>query len=189
MRKRVTKIFWLWELPKEEAWINEMASHGYGLVDVRRLSFDFEDIEPDKFRYKSMFVKGGFESNEVRSFLKFMEEMGIENVGHVSYPGHTCIYLRYDSSFGDADVFSDLDSRIAYEKVLRFYLLVTGIFGALMTALNLTFFAISVSEGMPAWLNLCAGLICLTICGAIAVDQIKRGKKIKTLTAEREIHE
>ena len=60
MRTTFHKLFWLWQLPKEEAWINEMAEHGYGLVSAGRVTYEFEDIEDGKYRYKVLFLKGSF---------------------------------------------------------------------------------------------------------------------------------
>ena len=77
MRTTFHKLFFIWQLPKEEAWINEMAAHGYGLVGVGRFTFEFEDIEPGKYRYKEIFIKGSFGSEKTREFLKFLEEMVI----------------------------------------------------------------------------------------------------------------
>ena len=33
MRKYVKKIFWAWEVEKEEHWLNEMSAKGLALVD------------------------------------------------------------------------------------------------------------------------------------------------------------
>ena len=94
MRSRFYKWFWIWELLKEEAWINEMAEHGYGLIAPHRLRYDFDNIEPGQYRYKEVFMRGSANSTEVVDFLKLLEEMDIKDVGHVSFPGHTIVYLQ-----------------------------------------------------------------------------------------------
>ena len=43
MRKKITKLFWIWQLEKEQAWVNEMASHGYALEHAGRLTFEFDE--------------------------------------------------------------------------------------------------------------------------------------------------
>ena len=161
MRTTFHKFFWLWQLPKEEAWINEMAEHGYGLVSTGRVTYEFEDIENGKYKYKTLFLKGSFGSEKIREFLKFMEEMDVHNAGHVSYPGHTVIYLRYDSSMNDFDVYSDLDSKIEYESALVSYLT----FISLACALNLVLAVI------------------------IIKNIVKHINRIKSYKTEREIHE
>lgn len=188
MRKTVHKLFWIWELPKEEAWINEMAEHGYGLVDVGRFRFEFEDIEPDKYRYKSLFLKGSYTSTKIRDFLKFMEEMGIMNVGHVSYLGRTCVYLRYENTGEELEVFSDLDSKIEYEKTLFTYLIFAGSLNLFAWIYNMAIFIMNCFRGEPTYYS----LLCFLNFGigiGIVIAIIRINRKIKKLTREREIHE
>ena len=44
MRRVIHKFFWIWQLEKEQAWINEMASHGYSLEHAGRFTFEFDEI-------------------------------------------------------------------------------------------------------------------------------------------------
>lgn len=188
MRKTEHKLFWLWELPKEEAWINDMADHGYGLVDVGRIRYEFEDIEPGKFRYKSLFLRGSYTSAKIRDFIRFMEDMGIMNVGHVSYPGRTCVYFRYENTGEELEVFSDLDSKIEYEKTLFSYLVVVGILNLFAWIYNTAVFIMNCIHGNPTYISfLCIINLGLAIASTIALVRINR--KIKELTREREIHE
>lgn len=188
MRKTEHKLFWLWELPKEEAWINDMADHGYGLVDIGRVRYEFEDIEPNKYRYKSLFLKGSYTSEKIRGFIKFMEDMGIMNVGHVSYPGRTCIYFRYENTGEELEVFSDLDSKIEYEKTLSSYLVFVGILNLFAWIYNTAVFIMNCIHGHPTFISfLC--IINLGLAIAIAIALVRINGKIKKLTQEREIHE
>ena len=88
MRRVIHKIFWVWQLEKEQAWINEMASHGYSLEHAGRLTFEFEETEPDLYTYKSLFLKGWADSEENRKYMKFLEEMGIKVVCFIN---STCV--------------------------------------------------------------------------------------------------
>ena len=111
MRTTVHKLFWIWQLPKEEAWINEMAEHGYGLVSAGKITFEYEDIESGQYKYKEMMLKGSFDSKKVRDFLKFMEEMKCG----FSYTGY---------EFADKDATPmgkvvRVPSKITYRKALR----------------------------------------------------------------------
>ena len=188
MRTTFHKLFFIWQLPKEEAWINEMASHGYGLVGVGRLSFEFEDIEPGRYRYKEIFIKGTFTSEKTREFLRFLEEMGVENVGHVSYPNHTILYLRYEDTGEELELYSDLDSTIDYEKTMVGYLVGISIANALIGIYNITLFIIAASHGYISFVLLFT-IINLIIAALSAIDIVKRKKKIKTLISERVVHE
>ncbi len=188
MRTTFHKFFGIWQLPKEEAWINEMAEHGYGLVSAGRITFEFEDIEIGQYKYKELMLKGSFDSKKVREFLKFMEEMEVKNVAHVSYPGHTIVYLRYDSSMENFDIFSDLDSKIEYEKTMVGYLLFAAIINLAVWVLNMTIFIINCRERYPSYISL-ACILNLILAVVILIDIIKRNRRIKSLTAERKIHE
>ena len=188
MRTTVHKLFWIWQLPREEAWINEMAEHGYGLTAAGKVTFEFEDIENGQYRYKEMMLKGSFDSKKVRDFLKFMEEMGIKNVAHVSYPGHTIVYLRYDSSLENFDIYSDLDSKIEYEKTMVGYLLFAAVFNLAAWILNMTIFILNCLERYPSYISL-ACVLNLILAVAIFTNIAKRNRKISSLKAERNIHE
>ena len=188
MRTTFHKLFWLWQLPKEEAWINEMAEHGYGLVSAGRVTYEFEDIEDGKYKYKALFVRGSFTSEKNREFLKFMEEMGVHNTGHVSYPGRTVIYLRYDSSMEDFDVYSDLDSKIEYEKTLVSYLLFAAIMNLIAWVLNMFIFFTNCVRGYPSYISLVCALN-LVLAVILIKNILKHVNKIKEYKVEREIHE
>lgn len=188
MRTTVHKWFYIWQLSKEEAWINEMAAHGYGLVSVGRLTFEFEDIEPGKYRYKEIFVKGSFTSEKTREFLKFLEEMGVDNVGHVSYPNHTILYFRYEDTGEELELYSDLDSKIEYEKTMLGYLIFVSIANLLVVAYDITVMIFAFLHGQASIVYLLS-LINLTIGVLAAIDIVKRSKKIKALESERVVHE
>ena len=188
MRTTVHKLFWIWQLPKEEAWINEMAEHGYGLVSAGKITFEYEDIESGQYKYKEMMLKGSFDSKKVRDFLKFMEEMGVDNVGHVSYPGHTIVYLRYDSSLENFDIYSDLDSKIEYEKIMVGYLLFAAIINLAAWILNMAIFIANCLRGYPSYISLISTLS-LVLTVIIFINISKRNSTISKLKAEREIHE
>ena len=57
MRRVFHKLYFVWELEKEQAWINEMAAHGYSLEHAGRLTFTFDETEPGKYTYKTLILK------------------------------------------------------------------------------------------------------------------------------------
>ena len=188
MRTTFHKIFWIWQLSKEEAWINQMAEHGYGLVSAGKITFEFEDIRPGQYKYKELFLKGSFDSKKIREFLRFMEEMGVDNVGHVSYPGRTVVYLRYDSNLEDFDVYSDLDSKIEYEKTLVSYLLFATIVNLAAWVMNMAIFIANCANGYPSYISLACALN-LVLAVILIINIVKHVNKINGYKAEREIHE
>ena len=81
MRSKFHKLFWIWQLDKEESWINDMAAHGYALVHAGRFcNYEFDEVEPGKYIYKSLFLKGSGDSTKNREYYRFLDEMGIETV-------------------------------------------------------------------------------------------------------------
>lgn len=188
MRTTFNKWFWIWELPKEEVWINEMAEHGYGLVHAGRITFEFEDIEPGQYKYREILFKGSWDSDKVREFLQFMEEMGIRNVAHVSYPNHTILYMRYEDNGTDPEIYSDLDSKIEYEKMLCSYLLPLAIINILAFVYNMCVFVSFLLNGRFSGINLLC-FINLGIAIAVFIQISKKQSTIKKLQEERSIHE
>ena len=188
MRTRFHKLFWIWQLQKEEAWINEMASHGYGLISVGRITFDFEDIEPGRYGYKALFRKGSQNSEKVRDFLKFMEDLGIDNVGHVAYPNYSVLYLRYEKSEEDLELFSDIDSKIEYEKTVCDYLSIAAWLNLGAWLLNMSIFIMAMLHNAGSFISLISffNFVIAVICFKSTYE---RKKKIRDLKAEREIHE
>lgn len=125
MRRVIHKIFWIWQLEKEQAWINEMASHGYSLEHAGRLTFEFDETEPGKYIYKEIFLKGWGESVENIKYFRFLEEMGIKVVCYINYPGTCWVYtraLREDYPDG-IELFSDIDSKINGMKAMSGYMI------------------------------------------------------------------
>ena len=117
-----------------------------------------------------------------------MEEMDVFNVGHVSYPGHTVVYLRYDSSMEDFDVYSDLDSKIEYERALVSYLLIAAIINLIAWILNMTIFITNCLRGYPSFVSLACALN-LVLAVIVIKNIVKHNNKINSYKAEREIHE
>ena len=189
MRRTIYKLFWIWELDREENWINEMAAHGYSLEHAGRISFTFEETEPKKYRYKTVFLKGSSRSAENIKYFRFLEEMGIHVVSQLNYPGTCCVYLR--SLYGDnpegIELYSDIDSKITYLKTTAWYMVFVSaltLFGAL---LNFSV-ALQPYNGVRILNLITAGLVFAIFIGAV-MAAVKSFVKISALKREREIHE
>ena len=192
MRRVIHKIFWIWQLEKEQAWINEMASHGYSLEHAGRLTFEFDETEPGKYIYKEIFLKGWGESAENIKYFRFLEEMGIKVVCYINYPGTCWVYtraLREDYPDG-IELYSDIDSKINYQKVMAGYMIFVTVATLFASVLNLSIVLKYLAEyNMLMPLNLiCAVFISvLFVCSVIAV--IKAFVNIGKLKKERKLHE
>ena len=189
MRRVVHKLFWIWQLEKEQAWVNEMASHGYALEHAGRLRFEFDETEPDKYIYKEIFLKGWGESAENIKYFRFLEEMGIKVVCYINYPGTCWVYTRaLKKDYPDGiELYSDIDSKITYQKVMAAYMILVIALTLAGGLLNLWMGLFNGHLFMP--LNFIVGLLVLALCVAATVAEIKSLVKLSRLKKERKLHE
>ena len=192
MRRVIHKIFWIWQLEKEQAWVNEMASHGYSLEHAGRFTFEFDETEPDKYIYKEIFLKGWGESAENVKYFKFLEEMGIKVVCYINYPGTCWVYIRAikEEYPNGIELYSDIDSKINYNKVMAGYLIFVIVATLLSALLNISVVVNSwTMHGMLMVLNLICSVFLTALCIASAIATVKAFVKIANLKKERKIHE
>jgi hypothetical protein len=188
MIKRVYKLYFIWQLDKEEVWINEMAAHGYSLVSCDRFSFDFEETEPGKYKYKTLFLRGRYHDKKNMDFFSFLDEVGIKVTSYIQYPGTCCIYTRAlaEDYPNGIDVYSDIDSKISYEWTTFWYMLFCIILMSAGGLLNLSMFA----RHNALWiLNYAVALLCFILALMCLIHSIKTLIKISKLKKERVIHE
>ena len=192
MRRVIHKIFWIWQLEKEQAWINEMASHGYSLEHAGRLTFEFEETEPNKYIYKELFLKGWGESAENIKYFKFLEEMGIKVVCYINYPGTCWVYVRAlkEEYPGGIDLYSDIDSKINYQKVMAGYMIFVIVATLFASVLNLSIVIKYLAlYNIFMWLNLACALLTLVLFTGGTIAEIKALVNIGKLKKERKLHE
>ena len=192
MRRVVHKLFWIWQLEKEQAWVNEMASHGYALEHAGRLTFEFDETEPGKYIYKEIFLKGWGESVENLKYFKFLEEMGIKVVCYINYPGTCWVYIRaLKQDYPDGiELYSDIDSKINYNKVMAGYLIFVIVATLLSALLNISVVVNSwTMHGTLMGLNLICSVFLTALCIASVIATVKAFVKIANLKKERKIHE
>ncbi|MBR2992434.1 MAG: DUF2812 domain-containing protein [Clostridiales bacterium] len=189
MRRVVHKLFFIWQLEKEQAWVNEMASHGYALEHAGRLRFEFDETEPDKYIYKEIFLKGWGESAENIKYFRFLEEMGIKVVCYINYPGTCWVYLRaLKEDYPDGiELYSDIDSKITYQRVMAWYMLLVIVLTLAGGSLNLWTAFYSRNYVFP--INLIVGILLIALCTAAVIAEIKNLVKLSRLKKERKLHE
>ncbi|MCR4556559.1 MAG: DUF2812 domain-containing protein [Saccharofermentans sp.] len=192
MCRVIHKLFWIWQLEKEQAWINEMASHGYSLEHAGRFTFEFDETEPDKYIYKEIFLKGWGESAENLKYFKFLEEMGIKVVCYINYPGTCWVYTRaLKEDYPDGiELYSDIDSKINYQKVMAGYLIFVIAVTLFAALLNISIVVnYWLTHGMVMTLNLICSIAMSALCVAAFIATVKAFIKIGNLKKERKIHE
>ena len=189
MRRVVHKLFFIWQLEKEQAWVNEMASHGYSLEHAGRFAFEFDETEPGKYIYKEIFLKGWGEGAENIKYFKFLEEMGIKVVCYINYPGTCWVYLRaLKEDYPDGiDLYSDIDSKITYQKVMAWYMLLVIVLTLAAGSLNLWISLYSRNYVFP--LNFICAVFLLSLCAGAVVAEINNLVKLSRLKKERKLHE
>lgn len=189
MRHVFHKWFFIWNLDKEENWINNMASHGYSLVRAGRFSFEFDETEAGKYKYKTLFLSGSANSAKNTDFYKFIEEMGIEVVCTLNYPGTCCVYTRgLATDFPDGiEYYSDKDSRIKYLRTSLFYFIFATVFLLLAGLLNLSI-GLRLANTVNV-INLVEGFVLLGMCVAGAIAIIRLTIQIVKLKKDRKINE
>jgi len=189
MRRVFHKLFFVWELEKEQAWINEMAAHGYSLEHAGRLSFAFDETEPGKYTYKTLILKGSGGSEENIRYFRFLEEMGIKVVCMLNYPGVCWVYTRaLTEDYPEGiEVYSDIDSTIDSLKISGGYLIFAAVLTFVTSAFNLWIGLGGVGGFSPV--NFICGGVLLVLCIGATVSAVKTFVKISKLKKERAIHE
>ena len=109
-RMIVKKWSWIWEFDKEEQWLNTMVQQGWVLDKTGFCRYEFVRCEPGEYTVR-------LEMREHdEGYLGFMAETGAEYVGRVL----KWIYFRKKTELGQFELFSDLESRVAYlDKMCR----------------------------------------------------------------------
>lgn len=112
MKHTVYKIFTIGAYEKEEKWLNEMAAKGMILTDVGFCRYVFEEGTPGEYTYRLELLNHLPSHIESVSYLKFLEDTGVEHVG--SYL--RWVYLRKKVQDGTFELYSDVDSKIKHYK-------------------------------------------------------------------------
>ncbi|WP_343101164.1 DUF2812 domain-containing protein [Romboutsia sp. MSSM.1001216sp_RTP31141st1_G3_RTP31141_220114] len=79
MKKIVFKYFFDF-LEGQEKWLNKMAKHGYRLVKVGKLTYEFEECNPSQYIYCVEFVADKSNS-EIKKYKNFLED----DIGYKSF--------------------------------------------------------------------------------------------------------
>lgn len=142
--KVVWKWFWVWDFEKEEAWLNRMAQAGWTLESFAWTRYRFRKTEPGEYTIRLDLHRYD------EDYLAFMEETGVEYVCR----WFLWIYFRKRTDKGAFELFSDLDSRIAYLRRIERFILPFMILNLGIGIMN------SVLPSQMGWINLlCAALM------------------------------
>ena len=126
MKYVVMKAFWDYE--KEEKWLNDMSAKGMMLTDISWCRYVFTDGHNSEYTYRIELLEHAPTHPESISYIKFMEQSGIECVATYM----RWAYFRRKSSDGEFDIYTDIDSKIKHFKRINLFW---------MTLMFLEFFA------------------------------------------------
>lgn len=59
----------------QEKWLNEMANKGYRLIDSNKISYIFEECQPNQYKYAVEFI-GQYGSKSAKKYKLFIEDLG-----------------------------------------------------------------------------------------------------------------
>lgn len=122
MRHTMHRWFWVWDFEKEEKWLNEMSAKGLQLVAVGLCKYVFEEGEKGEYAYRLELLKETPSNPESTSYIRFLEETGVEYIGSVL----RWVYFRKKTAKGAFELYSDIDSKIKHYS--RIMTLISGVF-------------------------------------------------------------
>lgn len=174
-----------WDFEKEERWLNEMAAGGLNLIRHRWSTYRFERGTPGEWIYRIQFLDNDARKPAGRAYIDFVAETGAEPVDtHTHW-----VYFRRRAADGPFELFTDLDSRLAYYKrVLAFYsllafVLAMGMAVAVSRVVKLAEEAIGRFWGLPIFIPYVALVV------AFFVQTMRLTKRVRELEARRVIEE
>lgn len=180
MKRKIIKYFFAWDFEKEEKWLNEMSSKGLQLVSVRFCTYFFEEGSPGEYTYKLELLENMPSNYQSTSYIKFLEETGVEHIGSVS----RWVYFRKKAANGAFEIYSDIESKIKhYKRIITLFSCLIPI-STFPTILNWNRFS---EELDPFRLTLAIISTLLTIMLVFGIFKISR--RINFLKKERLIRE
>lgn len=189
MRTTFKKMFFVWQMDKEEAWLNEMADHGYLLAHAGKFHYDFDEVEAGKYTIKLLMLNGSKHSAKNREYFRFLEDLGIQYADGMNFPGACQVYLKMEKKDApvDGEFFSDVESKIRYNRVVLRYLSFSFIVILLLAWLNIHM-ALNRIKFNRMMNGITGGVLCV-LCAADLVVIIRLLIQNHHLKKERKIHE
>lgn len=131
MKHTVFKIFSIGAYEKEEKWLNEMATRGMLLTDIGFCRYVFEEGTPSEYIYRLELLNHLSSHTESVSYIKFLEDIGIEYVG--SYLRWA--YFRKKAQDATFELYSDVNSKIKHFKRIT---LIANVFFLFLGCMSIT---------------------------------------------------
>jgi hypothetical protein len=182
MKHKVRKLFVDFE--KEEKWINDMAAKGLNFTNYSIGKYSFQEGKPGEYIYRLELLKELPTHAESQSYIKFMEETGVECMDTYM----RWVFFRKKAEDGEFDLYSDFDSRIKhYERII--WLIGVVWFINLMAAIFNVGIGLTIGRHNGFYGNLYVSVASWSIVvlfGSIIISYLK---KIKKLKVEKQLYE
>lgn len=182
MKAKVRKLFINFE--KEEKWINEMAAKGMNLVDYSFGRYLFEEGTPGEYIYRIELLEQVTTHLESTTYIKFMEEMGVECVSTYG----RWVTFRKKAVEGSFDLYSDYESRIKHYKRIIALISIVIFINLMGTILNLII-GITVVEDLGFHMNLWMAAISSLFAMLFVPTVISYLKKINKMKKDKQVYE
>lgn len=176
MRRVFNKLFWSWNLEKEEKWLREKSEEGLQLYKVHLGRYYFKEDKSIKYKYEIQLLNIFDIKGENEKYIKFLDEMGVELVDRLWMWG----YFRKLDNEKSFEIFSDIDSKIKHLVKLRFLFLF---------ALNLNILSVIINNISRNVGNKLIGLISSISIIIMATGIGVLSKKVRKFKRERIIRE
>ena len=109
---------------KEQQWLNEMADKGWYFKKFSFPFYTFEQGEPGEYVYRTEVLKNFGFGQEVKDYLDFVQEAGIE----VVQKRLTWVCFRQHKSEGEFELYSDVASKLSYvNRVYAIFMIIAAI--------------------------------------------------------------
>lgn len=115
MKRKIFKIFFIFQYEKEEKWLNEMSAKGFQLTDVGFCTYTFTEGTPGEYIYRLELLDNAPSSAMGFAYISFLEDTGAEFVGSMN----KWIYVRREAKKGPFNLHSDLVSKLKYVAKIR----------------------------------------------------------------------
>jgi Protein of unknown function (DUF2812). len=181
MRFTVHRLFFAWDFDKEEKWLNEMAARGMNLQGVGFCRYVFEEGMPGEYQYHIEWLKNGPSHPESISYIRFLEEAGVEHIGSFK----RWAYFRKKRADGAFDLYCDLDLLIDHFRRIKW--LICTILPILIAYLAYSVWNSITWNTWPYFVPIFILYIFLTTCAVIGL--VKTLRTLNRLKKERIMRE
>jgi len=168
MSKSVWKAFY--DYQKEENWLNEMSAKGLALTNYTWMHYTFEDSTPGEYIYRIELLDKDVKQKDSIDYLDFLKQSGVDFVA--SYM--RWVYLRKKAADGPFEVYTDIDSRLAYLKRVSTFWMTFGLVLAAMAIVQIGWIGRGIGSGNYLWIVNVVALVVAGIAAAIFLSMAAR---------------